>query len=138
MSELELLKDFLTKVKAMREAQRAYFKTGSSNALGQAKNAEYEVDKTISMLDDTGQGQLFGEEEPARALGMPLSTAPQPMDTAPTDGRKILVDASQGGWIEAYWDVEYNEWDTDHHADWFTSLGPKRWMPKPQDEEVQS
>lgn len=66
MSELELLKDFYTNVKAMREAQRAYFKTRSDYALSQAKNLEYEVDKTIGVLDDTGQGDLFSEE-PARA-----------------------------------------------------------------------
>ena len=63
MTEIELLKDFYTKVKAMREYQRAYFKTRNEYALGQAKNLEYEVDKTISMLDDTGQGDLFEEAQ---------------------------------------------------------------------------
>lgn len=45
------LTDFAQKVKAMREEQKAYFRTRSSSSLNKAKTLESQVDQIISQLE---------------------------------------------------------------------------------------
>lgn len=61
-----------------------------------------------------------------------------PMHTAPKDRTRILVRASQGGWVEAYWEDsrKYRDgedvpahWATDYHCEWFGCLDPDAWSP---------
>lgn len=68
----------------------------------------------------------------ARAFGLiPPASRPSLIETAPTDGEPVLVNASQGGWIEAYWDEDELKWMTDHHCDWFSDLNPTHFYPLP-------
>ena len=52
MSELEKL---LAAVRSMRDWQRTYFKTRSTEALQRAKQAEREVDEIIARIDNAGK-----------------------------------------------------------------------------------
>jgi len=113
-----------------------YFVTGAYK--GRANSLEEAQEGAISAF----KTECEKWAEAARALGMPIAPAPQPMDTAPEDGTPILIEVPDGGWIEAYWadmtDPADSYWCSDHLCYWIEDLDPTRWMPKPQDEEAQS
>ena len=50
--------DFVELVRAMREAQKAYFRTRTGDALNEAKRLEAEVDRELKPAKDERQEEL--------------------------------------------------------------------------------
>lgn len=63
MEKSLIMKDFITTVKAMREAQKEYFRTRDRQVLQRSKALEKRVDALIAEYDNKPKG-LFDTEKP--------------------------------------------------------------------------